>query len=146
MEAVMRLNQVGTQQWSIKQMTDFINTKLYAEVEDLKERIVELEEANDAVSTTYHKLLAQSLKDKKRIAELERQFKPTLFWDASDTEVSHDSIEELMHLKFEDGAKVGDKVDIQRATLLPNQTYIITKTDDDDYSCEYELKEHKDDD
>jgi hypothetical protein len=82
----------------------------------------------------------------KRIAELERQFKPTLFWDASDTEVSHDSIEELMHLKFEDGAKVGDKVDIQRATLLPNQTYIITKTDDDDYSCEYELKEHKDDD
>jgi len=81
----------------------------------------------------------------KRIAELERQFKPTLFWDASDTEVSHDSIEELMHLKFEDGAKVGDKVDIQRATLLPNQTYIITKTDDDDYSCEYELKEHKED-
>ena len=81
----------------------------------------------------------------ERIAELEKKLKPRLYWDASNTEISHDSIEELMHLKFEDGFKVGDEVEIQRAVLLPSETYVFTKIDDEDYSYEYELKEHKGD-
>ena len=87
-------------------------------------------------------MLRSELADKeKRIAELERQLKPNLYWDDSDTEISHDCIEELMQLKLEDGAEVGDEIEIQRAALLPNQTYIFTQINDDDYSCEYKLKE-----
>ena len=77
---------------------------------------------------------------RKKNAELEKKLNPELFWDASNTEVSHDSIEELMHLKFEDGAQVGDEVEIQRAALLPNEMYIFTEINDEDYSCEYVLK------
>ena len=89
--------------------------------------------------------IREMIQDKERIAELEQKLKPSLYWDASNTEISHDSIEELMHCKFEDGAEVGDEVEIQRAALLPNETYIFTTINDEDYSCEYELKEHKGD-
>lgn len=82
----------------------------------------------------------RSRADIERIAELEKQLKPNLFWDSCNTETSYDNIEELMHIKFEDGAEVGDEVEIQRAALLTNETYVFTKIDDDDYSCEYKLK------
>jgi len=84
--------------------------------------------------------IAELVELRKKNAELEKKLNPELFWDASNTEVSHDSIEELMHLKFEDGAQVGDEVEIQRAALLPNEMYIFTEINDEDYSCEYVLK------
>ena len=105
-------------------------TSPYRSIADIR-TIVEQAEENEAL--------------KDRVAELEQKLKPSLYWDASNTEISHDSIEELMHCKFEDGAEVGDEVEIQRAVLLPSETYVFTKIDDEDYSCEYELKEHKGD-
>jgi hypothetical protein len=71
------------------------------------------------------------------ITELEKQLQPDLFWDANNTETSFDSVDELMQARFEDGATLGDVVEVQRATLLPNETHVFTKIDDEDYSFEY---------
>ena len=112
------------------------------------DRLYKLSQGSDTAVWAYNKIQDQKMQIaelKERIAELEQKLKPSLYWDASNTEISHDSIEELIHCKFEDGAEVGDEVEIQRAALLPNETYVFTKIDDEDYSCEYELMEHKDD-
>ena len=113
-----------------------------AELENHKNYYQDFLEVNtDCKSIT--ELVGKYKRQSQCIVELEQKLKPSLCWDASNTEISHDSIEELMHCKFEDGAEVGDEVEIQRAALLPNETYVFTKIDDEDYSCEYELKEQK---
>jgi hypothetical protein len=119
---------------------DEINVSLFDEVKQLREQIKikgeRIGELEDLCELSAH----ENADKDRRIADLENQLKPRLFWDASDTEVSHDSIEELIHLRYEDGAKVGDEIEIQRGVLLSNETYVITKIDDEEYSCEYELK------
>lgn len=80
-------------------------------------------------------------KANKRIAELDKKLKPRLFWESSNLDTSHDCIEKLMQLKFENGASVGDEVEIEMATTLTNQTYIFTKIDNENYEYEYKLKE-----
>lgn len=86
------------------------------------------------------KALSETVAQKDaEIAELEKQLKPRLFWDADNTETSYDSVCELMQAKFDDGLSVGGVVEIQRAALLPNETYVLTKIIGD-YDFEYELK------
>ncbi|MEQ3658652.1 MAG: hypothetical protein ABNH21_06820 [Glaciecola sp.] len=95
---------------------------------------------------SYNILLMRKIDDirenialQERIAELEKQLKPRLFWDADNTETSYDSVCELMQARFDDGLAVGDAVEIQSAALLPNETYVLTKIIGD-YDFEYELK------
>jgi hypothetical protein len=119
---------------------DEINVSLFDEVKLLREQIKikgeRIGELEDLCELSAH----ENADKDRRIADLENQLKPRLFWDASDTEVSHDTVEELIQSLIEDGAEVGYEVEVQRASLLPNETYVITKIDDEEYSCEYELK------
>lgn len=104
--------------WQMLKLSGINHCKNIRSLDDIRE-IIELRESN-------------AEKD-KRIAEL----KPSLFWDANNTEESSDHVEEIMQLKYDYGAEVGDQVEIQRATLLSNEKYVFTVVNDDGF--EYEL-------
>ena len=79
-----------------------------------------------------------------RIAELEEQLKPDLFWPEGGCDFSSDSIHETIEsMVYDDiNAQVGSVFTLDRAVKLPSQDYVLTEFDEIANSFEYEaLKE-----
>ena len=82
-----------------------------------------------------------------RIAELEKQLKPDLFWSDNEPELGFDSAHEAIESMFDDiNAQVGSVFTLDRAVKLPSQDYVLTEFDEIENSFEYEaLKEQGND-
>ena len=82
-----------------------------------------------------------------RIAELEKQLKPDLFWSDNEPELGFDSAHEAIESMFDDiNAQVGSVFTLDRAVKLPSQDYVLTEFDEIENSFEYEaLKEQRND-
>lgn len=78
-----------------------------------------------------------------KIAELEKQLKPDLFWQDNEPELGFDSAHEAIESMFDDiNAHVGSVFTLAKAVKLPSQDYVLTEFDESTGSFEYEaLKE-----
>ena len=63
---------------------------------------------------------------KERIAELEKQLKPDIFWPSSGAEFGFNTEDEAIESIFdEENAKVGSVFTLDMATKLPSKNYVI---------------------
>lgn len=95
---------------------------------------------HDYVDLIRRSNICEALEQAKRIQELEKQLKPSLFWRADNTEVSFDTVFEIIQNAVEDGSQVGDVIGIKRCAKLTNKTYKITQIYDE---YEFNYKEVK---
>jgi hypothetical protein len=89
------------------------------------------------------RLAQDAIKSKDdKIAELEKQLKPNIFWtdvDVAGFDTAHEAIETMID---EINAKVGSVFTLDRGIRLLKQDYVLTEFDEDAGSFEYEaLKE-----
>ena len=79
----------------------------------------------------------------ERIAELEKQLEPDIFWPDECEEgfsTEHDAIESI--LENSTSAKEGDVFTLQKAVFIKGQDYVITDYDEDSGSFSFKaLKE-----
>ena len=91
---------------------------------------------NDGVPTHTEMLMGQAVDAIRRLATPQSSApvvgeEPDLFWDDNDPEFARESIDEVVHRRWEDGNLVtGDTVTVQRAIRLSNVTVIATVPDE----------------
>ena len=109
--------------------------RLKEQVEHIEALQSNLKNAEESLTIAY----MQGFEDGKN-KSIDTLKKPCLFWDAENTETSHDCVESLMDYRFSNGAQIGETVDVQRAVLLPNKSYFFTTITDDDFDYQEEVK------